>query len=153
MDSRSRGPRQGRALGRHHAGHGASLRWDRRGFRLVRRHHPLGARDGHQLRSGARVIYYYPTIDSTMRVAADLEIGDVVTADEQTAGQGRHGHSWHSEPGSGIYCSIVLEPRSLLTLALGLAAADAIAFSTGVACDLRWPNDLILDNRKTGGIL
>jgi BirA family transcriptional regulator, biotin operon repressor / biotin---[acetyl-CoA-carboxylase] ligase len=99
------------------------------------------------------VIYHYPTIDSTMRVAADLEIGDVVTADEQTAGQGRHGHSWHSEPRAGIYCSIVLEPRPLLTLALGLAAAEAIAHSTGIACDLRWPNDLMLGNRKTGGIL
>jgi BirA family biotin operon repressor/biotin-[acetyl-CoA-carboxylase] ligase len=99
------------------------------------------------------VIYHYPSVDSTMRVAADLEIGDVVTADAQTAGQGRHGHSWHSEPGTGIYCSIVLEPRPLLTLALGLAAADAIAESTGIACDLRWPNDLMLDSLKVGGIL
>jgi BirA family biotin operon repressor/biotin-[acetyl-CoA-carboxylase] ligase len=99
------------------------------------------------------VIYHYPSVDSTMRVAADLEIGDVVTADAQTAGQGRHGHSWYSEPGTGIYCSIVLEPRPLLTLALGLAAADAIAESTGIACDLRWPNDLMLDSLKVGGIL
>jgi len=88
-----------------------------------------------------------------MRAAAELEIGDVVTADAQTAGQGRHGHSWHSEPGTGIYCSIVLEPRPLLTLALGLAAADAIAQSTGIACDLRWPNDLMLNGLKVAGIL
>lgn len=99
------------------------------------------------------MIYHYPTVDSTMRIAAELEIGDVVTADAQTAGQGRHGHSWHSEPGVGLYCSIVLVPRPLLTLALGLAAADAIAQSTGIACDLRWPNDLMLGDKKVVGIL
>jgi BirA family biotin operon repressor/biotin-[acetyl-CoA-carboxylase] ligase len=99
------------------------------------------------------VIRHYDTVDSTMRVAADLEIGDVVTADEQTAGQGRHGHSWHSEANAGIYCSIVLEPRPLLTLALGLAAVDAIVQSTGIVCDIRWPNDLMLDDRKVAGIL
>ena len=68
-------------------------------------------------------------IDSTMHAAAGLPLGSVVLADEQTAGQGRHGHSWHSEPASGIYCSIVLDPSPVLTLALGLAAAEAIARS------------------------
>jgi BirA family transcriptional regulator, biotin operon repressor / biotin---[acetyl-CoA-carboxylase] ligase len=99
------------------------------------------------------VIHHYHTIDSTMRAAAELEIGDVVTAYAQTAGQGRHGHSWHSAPSAGIYCSIVMEPRPLLTLALGLATVEAIAQTTGIACDLRWPNDLMLDGRKVAGIL
>ena len=99
------------------------------------------------------MIYHYPTIDSTMRIAAGLRIGDIVTADEQTAGQGRHGHSWHSERLSGLYCSFVLHPTPLLTLALGLAARDAISHATGIVCDLRWPNDLMLDDRKIGGIL
>ena len=57
---------------------------------------------------------------------------------------GRHGHTWHSEAGSGIYCSLVLAPAPVLTLALGLAAQDAIAKSTGIACDLRWPNDVMI---------
>jgi BirA family biotin operon repressor/biotin-[acetyl-CoA-carboxylase] ligase len=93
-------------------------------------------------------IHRYKTIDSTMTAAAGLPLGDVVVAEEQTAGQGRHGHSWQSEPG-GLYCSIVLEPRPLLTLALGLAAAEAI----GAGCDLRWPNDVMLGGRKVAGIL
>jgi len=101
----------------------------------------------------SRIILHYGSIDSTMRAAAPLEIGTVVIADAQTAGQGRQGHSWHSEPGAGIYCSIVLDPTPLLTLALGLATAEAIAQTTGIACDLRWPNDLMLDNRKVAGIL
>jgi len=100
-----------------------------------------------------RPIDYHPTIDSTMHAAASLPRGSVVLADEQTAGIGRHGHTWHSEPGNGIYCSLVLDPAPALTLALGLAAADAITRSTGIACDLRWPNDVMLDGKKVAGIL
>jgi BirA family biotin operon repressor/biotin-[acetyl-CoA-carboxylase] ligase len=84
-----------------------------------------------------------------MRIAADLPLGDVVVAEEQTAGQGRHGHSWYSAPGAGLYCSIVLEPRPLLTLALGLATAHVIPAS----CDLRWPNDVMVGDLKIAGVL
>jgi BirA family biotin operon repressor/biotin-[acetyl-CoA-carboxylase] ligase len=73
----------------------------------------------------------------------------VVIADEQTEGQGRYGRSWHSAPGLGLYCTVVLPPQPLLTLALGLATAEAI----GVACDLRWPNDVLLGGKKVAGIL
>jgi BirA family transcriptional regulator, biotin operon repressor / biotin---[acetyl-CoA-carboxylase] ligase len=100
-----------------------------------------------------RRIDYYPSIDSTMRAAAPLPRGSIVIAGEQTAGQGRHGHSWHSERGAGIYCSIVLDPAPALTLAIGLATVEAIAEATGIACDLRWPNDVMLDNKKCAGIL
>jgi BirA family biotin operon repressor/biotin-[acetyl-CoA-carboxylase] ligase len=98
-------------------------------------------------------IIHYSVVDSTMTVAAVHPIGTVVTADEQTAGQGRHGHSWHSEPGAGLYCSIVLEATPLLTLALGLATVDAITQVTGLACDLRWPNDVMIGSKKVAGIL
>jgi BirA family biotin operon repressor/biotin-[acetyl-CoA-carboxylase] ligase len=95
------------------------------------------------------MIHRYATVDSTMRIAAELPIGDVVVADEQTAGQGRHGHTWHSPAGTGLYCSIVLEPTPLLTLSLGLATAEALA----IPCDLRWPNDVMLGDKKVAGIL
>ena len=101
----------------------------------------------------SRRIDYYETLDSTMRAAASLPMGSVVIANEQTAGLGRHGHSWHSEADAGLYVSIVLEPTPVLTLALGLAAADAIAKVCGFACDVRWPNDLMLGGKKCGGIL
>ncbi len=100
-----------------------------------------------------RRILRFHSVDSTQRLAANEPLGTVVIADAQTAGQGRHGHTWHSEPDHGLYCSIVLAPIPLLTLALGVAAVDAIAQSTGITCDLRWPNDLMLDNRKCAGIL
>jgi BirA family biotin operon repressor/biotin-[acetyl-CoA-carboxylase] ligase len=85
--------------------------------------------------------------------------GSAIIADEQTAGYGRHGSAWHSERGSGLYVSIVLRlaipPASVpvLSLALGLATAEAIANSTGLACDLRWPNDVLVGEKKCAGIL
>jgi len=100
-----------------------------------------------------RPIDYYPTVDSTMRAAAGRPQGGVVLAGEQLAGQGRHGHSWHSPAGAGIYCSIVLDPAPLLTLALGLAVRQAIVRTAGFNCDLRWPNDLMLGGKKVAGIL
>jgi BirA family transcriptional regulator, biotin operon repressor / biotin---[acetyl-CoA-carboxylase] ligase len=85
--------------------------------------------------------------------------GSVFFADEQTAGRGRGNHAWHSAAGQGLYVSIVLRlalPASrlpLLPLASGLAAAEAIRVASGLTVDLRWPNDLLLGPRKTGGIL
>ena len=108
-----------------------------------------------------RKLHWFDTIGSTMTEAVRLAEagcpdGTVVGADEQTAGVGRHGHSWHSEPGTGLYVSIVLR-RALampnVTLAIGLAARDAIAETTGLECDLRWPNDLLIGPRKCTGIL
>ena len=111
-----------------------------------------------------RRISFFESITSTMHeattmAAAGCPSGTAVVAEEQTAGQGRHGHTWHSEPGAGLYCSVVLRlplpPDSLpvLTLALGLAAAETIARATDLQPDLRWPNDVMLGDKKTAGIL
>jgi len=100
-----------------------------------------------------RRIDYYSSIGSTMIAAAGLPPGSIVLAGEQTAGQGRHGHTWHSEPDAGVYCSIVFHPAPALTLAIGLAAVEAITEVTGLVCDLRWPNDLMLGGKKCAGIL
>jgi len=88
-----------------------------------------------------------------MDLAAPMPVGSVVVADEQTAGIGRHGHSWDSEADSGLYVSLVLETHPVLTLALGLAARQALVRVTQLECDIRWPNDLMLSGRKLGGIL
>ena len=98
-------------------------------------------------------IQRFETVDSTMQVAAPLPIGSAVVADEQSSGLGRHGHSWDSRRGAGLYLSLVLSPIPALTLALGLAAHFAISKVTSLECDLRWPNDLMLAGRKVGGIL
>src|ERR1700733_5025908 len=109
-------------------------------------------------------IHWHSTIGSTMTeasrlAAAGCDSGTVVGAEEQTAGQGRYGRVWHSEPGSGLYVSIVLRHQfppdtlPLVTLALGLAVSDAILKAADLACDLRWPNDVLLRSRKCAGIL
>jgi BirA family biotin operon repressor/biotin-[acetyl-CoA-carboxylase] ligase len=111
-----------------------------------------------------RRIEFFETLPSTQPVAVKLaeegaSAGTAVLADEQTAGIGRAGHSWHSEAGAGLYVSLILYPplepatRPILTLALGLAAAEAIARVAGIRCDLRWPNDLMCGDRKLAGIL
>jgi BirA family biotin operon repressor/biotin-[acetyl-CoA-carboxylase] ligase len=85
--------------------------------------------------------------------------GSVYFADEQRAGRGRGDHHWHSPSGEGLYVSVLLRPQipatrlPLLPLAAGLAAADAIRTVSGLNIDLRWPNDLLIGPRKTGGIL
>ena len=85
--------------------------------------------------------------------------GSVYFADEQTAGRGRGDHRWESNAGQGLYVSVLLRLAisaarlPLFPLAAGLAAADAIHSASGLSMDLRWPNDLLLGSRKTGGIL
>lgn len=96
------------------------------------------------------MIEWFPTLDSTMLEARrNPQLGRVIVADEQTAGMGRMGRVWHSPPGEGLYVSIVMRPAPLLTLALGLAVRDVI----GERADLRWPNDVMLSERKVAGIL
>ncbi len=85
--------------------------------------------------------------------------GCAVYADEQTAGRGRHGRSWHSPPGTNLYLSVALRGQqwrpvmSLLPLAAGVAAVEAIERECGVQVGIKWPNDLLVDGRKLGGIL
>jgi BirA family biotin operon repressor/biotin-[acetyl-CoA-carboxylase] ligase len=85
--------------------------------------------------------------------------GSVFFADEQLAGRGRGAHAWHSAAGEGLYVSVLLRMPipavrlPLLPLVTGLAAVDAMQAVSGLAVDLRWPNDLLIGPRKAGGIL
>ena len=85
--------------------------------------------------------------------------GLVVRAISQTKGRGRQGRSWFSPPGGGLYFSALLRPdgepgiSSLLTLILGVAAAEGLREATGLRIGLKWPNDLRVDGKKIGGIL
>jgi BirA family biotin operon repressor/biotin-[acetyl-CoA-carboxylase] ligase len=105
-----------------------------------------------------RPVQWFDSTDSTMSAAAGLPVGTIVGAEEQTAGIGRHGHNWHSETEAGLYVSLVLEAglqtnTPVLMLALGLAVRQAIAHLTDLRPDLRWPNDVILREKKCAGIL
>ncbi|HVL06477.1 MAG TPA: biotin--[acetyl-CoA-carboxylase] ligase [Acidimicrobiales bacterium] len=104
-------------------------------------------------------VRWFAELDSTNRLAADLAragAGDgvVVGADHQTAGRGRRGRTWESRPGASLLVSVILRPApALVTLAAGVAAAEACAAVAGAAVSLKWPNDLLLDGLKLGGIL
>ncbi len=88
---------------------------------------------------------------------AGLAEGTVVVARTQTRGRGRHGRVWTSPPG-GLWCSIVLRPArdagwGRLSLAMAVAAAEAIDAAAGVQSAIRWPNDIVIGGRKVAGIL
>jgi BirA family biotin operon repressor/biotin-[acetyl-CoA-carboxylase] ligase len=103
-----------------------------------------------------RRIDWFESLDSTMIEARrDLEPGRIVGAEEQTAGMGRHGRKWISEPGAGLYISIVLaaKPVPVLMLSLGLATRAALASVSRLNVDLRWPNDVLISGKKCAGVL
>ena len=97
--------------------------------------------------------------EAMQAAAAGAPEGSAFIAEEQTAGRGRGGHSWSSPPSNGIYCSVVLRPSLapadaiILSMMAGLATAFAVEQVTGLKPDLRWPNDLLIGDKKFCGIL
>jgi len=109
-------------------------------------------------------IHHYFRVGSTnvaaMQAAAAGEPeGAVFLAEEQSAGRGRGDHTWESAQSVGIYVSLVLRPQMapldalFLSLVAGIAVGEAVARTTGLRPDLRWPNDVLLNGRKLCGIL
>jgi len=106
----------------------------------------------------------YESLPSTNTEVARLaavgaEEGLAVVADEQTAGRGRLQRAWSSPKGAGLYFSILLRPRleperwPLLTFVAALATGDALFEASNVQTDIKWPNDLLANERKICGIL
>ena len=119
-------------------------------------------------RSLGRRVELYERLESTNRVAvalgqAGVEHGTLVLADAQTAGRGRMARSWFSPPGVNLYGFLVIRttidaPRlaawlSWLPLMAALGAAEAIDIVSTVPIAVKWPNDLLINERKVGGIL
>ena len=116
-------------------------------------------------------LHYFDSVESTssllLAAAADgAPDGVVYIADRQTGGRGRGSHRWHSDPGEGVYVSVLvrlalpLADALLLSLATALAVQHAVLEATGLELDIRWPNDLMLseadgdeEQKKCGGIL
>jgi len=108
-------------------------------------------------------IFFYETVDSTNTIASDLaektQEGVTILADCQQKGRGRLGRLWLSPRGINIYMSIILRPdtepkdTTLITLMAAVACALALRRVTGIAITIKWPNDLMVSDRKIGGIL
>jgi BirA family biotin operon repressor/biotin-[acetyl-CoA-carboxylase] ligase len=91
-------------------------------------------------------------------VDTSLPEGAIVVADHQTAGRGRLGRSWDAPPGKALLFSVLLKPpperhAPELSLVAGVAVADTVERSTGLAVQLKWPNDVMLRRRKVAGLL
>jgi BirA family biotin operon repressor/biotin-[acetyl-CoA-carboxylase] ligase len=111
-----------------------------------------------------RKIYYFDRVSSTMDVAMQLgnkntPEGTLVVAESQTKGRGRLGRSWISPKYKGIYFSLILKPDILpacapiLTLVACVSIYEGIKQITGIETQIKWPNDILIHNKKLGGIL
>ncbi|MGH9475081.1 MAG: biotin--[acetyl-CoA-carboxylase] ligase [Terriglobales bacterium] len=109
-------------------------------------------------------LHFSESLDSTQQAGgqagrAGAPEGSVFIAEQQTAGRGRHGQSWISPPGVGIYASLLLRPCRpagkllWLTLGAGLGVADAVQATCDLEAEIRWPNDLLIAGKKFCGIL
>ncbi len=107
---------------------------------------------------------YFDAVESTQVVAHKLaqegaQEGHAVIANEQTAGKGRLGRKWHSRSGTSISMSIILRPNlppqqtPQMTLLTAVAVVRAIKQQTGISCQIKWPNDILINGKKLVGIL
>lgn len=135
-----------------------------KGYRLIKTGGRISAEEiSAYLKSPVRVIYY-PVIDSTnnacKRILADSK-NDIIliAADEQTAGRGRQGKSFYSPAKTGVYFSLVIRPETTLknavtaTTAAAVAVCRAIERLTDKKPQIKWVNDVYLDEKKICGIL
>jgi BirA family biotin operon repressor/biotin-[acetyl-CoA-carboxylase] ligase len=119
---------------------------------------------GDAARQRIEIIEYFTEIESTNRYLLEREppaagVARVAIAEYQTAGRGRRGRRWVMSPGTGLALSLAWRfgqapsDLSALSLAVGAAVRRAVGDATGLDTGLKWPNDLMIDGGKVGGIL
>jgi len=83
--------------------------------------------------------------------------GSLILAEEQTAGRGRFGRPWLSPPGENLYLTLIMRPEmerlSSLSIITPLAVCLAVEETTGLYCHIKWPNDILIGERKLAGVL
>jgi BirA family biotin operon repressor/biotin-[acetyl-CoA-carboxylase] ligase len=108
-------------------------------------------------RIGKKILVYDST-SSTQTIAAEYarnreNDGLVIFAEQQTAGRGRAGNQWQSGRSDSILCSVVLAENDLPAELLSLTCAVAVAEAVGGGARIKWPNDIMLNDKKVAGIL
>jgi len=109
-------------------------------------------------------IHFFEAVDSTNTKAYEFALrgareGEVVIAESQKKGRGRLGREWFSPPFSNLYLSVILRPKipphqaSLITLMAAVATAEALRKFSGLDPRIKWPNDVLLNDRKVAGLL
>lgn len=137
------------------------------GYRLLSppdRLFPSEINEGLKTKCIGKKIYYYDAVSSTMDIATELGMkgapeGTLVLAETQTKGRGRLGRSWSSPKYKGIYLSLILKPKispnqaPVLTLLAAVSVCEAIKEIADLEAKIKWPNDILIHNKKLGGIL
>lgn len=111
-----------------------------------------------------RNIYYFQSIDSTNIKAKELarqgeKEGTLIISESQSSGKGRLGRAWTSPKDKGIWMSLILRPdvepsyASKITLIAAAAVHKAIKEYCNINCGIKWPNDIVINNKKVCGIL
>jgi BirA family biotin operon repressor/biotin-[acetyl-CoA-carboxylase] ligase len=117
-----------------------------------------------QARDIVREVLLFDSVGSTNRTALEMASlgvpgGVVILAETQGKGKGRLGRSWFSPRGVNIYLSLLLRPHQparefpLFSLATAVALVEAIGATTGLKVEIKWPNDILLNDKKVAGIL
>ncbi|MGI6606418.1 MAG: biotin--[acetyl-CoA-carboxylase] ligase [Peptococcia bacterium] len=139
----------------------------RRGYVLTERPDILTEteiRSGLETRVFGQKVAFFPLLDSTNEeakrlAAAGAPEGTVVVSEQQQQGKGRIGRQWASPPKIGLWFTLILRPAVLpvhaaqLTFVSAVAVCLALKEATGLPLTLKWPNDLLWDGKKVGGIL
>ena len=110
---------------------------------------------------GKSIVYIGKTTSTNVvaKEKSDMPCGTIFVSDIQTDGRGRRGKSWISESADGLWMSILLKPdiktdeAACVTLVAGLAVCKALRKLTGADVLIKWPNDIVLDDKKLCGIL
>lgn len=125
---------------------------------------PNKIREGLKTDILAKEIHYLNKIDSTNTYAKELaaagcDEGTIVVAEEQTKGRGRLGRFWNSDNRKGVWMSIIFKPditpteANIFTIGASVAVVLGIKNTTGILSGIKWPNDILLVDKKVGGIL
>jgi BirA family transcriptional regulator, biotin operon repressor / biotin---[acetyl-CoA-carboxylase] ligase len=137
------------------------------GYRLIKNSElllPEEIMPGLDTRVIGRKIAYYNEVTSTQDIAAELAKagsadGTAVISESQTSGRGRKGRNWVSSPEGGLHLSLILKPDlapaqvAHIPLVTGIALTRAIRQTTTLHPQIKWPNDIIINRKKAGGIL
>lgn len=139
----------------------------RKGYRILKKPDKISGNEiqlGLQTKFFGREVHYEESVTSTQKVAhklayEDVPEGAIVVAEEQVTGRGRLGRAWFAPKYTGIWVSIILKPTippqqaPQLTLLAAVGVVRGIKAATGIQCEIKWPNDILINGKKLVGIL
>lgn len=139
----------------------------RKGYRIVKKPDKISGNEiqlGLQTKFLGREVHYEESVASTQKIAHKLAYdgiceGTIVVAEEQISGRGRLDRLWFSPKFTGIWFSVILKPNippqqaPQLTLLAAVSVVRGIKTATGLQCSIKWPNDILINGKKTVGVL